>query len=141
MRTSILNSLTSEFRKEMAILQDAERACMHDQVVLEIISKHGPPFAADPCMIEWCTRESNRMRKGIEEKLAIEAQQACKDDYDRFLIAAQIQHDNDREQVRNAYLKELEDERKTYKAQVAREKETNALKLAQLKADTKAVLQ
>jgi len=114
---------------------------MHDQVILQIISEHCPPYATDPRMIEWCTCESNRMRKGIEEKLAVEAQQACKDDYDRFLVSAQIQHDNDREQVRNAYLKELEDEREAYKAQVAQEKETNALKLAQLKADTKAILQ
>jgi hypothetical protein len=94
-RTSILNSFTSEFRKELAILRDAERAHMHDQVILQIISKHCPPYAADPRMIKWCTRESNRMRKGIEEKLTVEAQQACKDDYDRFLVSAQIQHDND----------------------------------------------
>jgi hypothetical protein len=140
-RTLILNSFTSEFRKELALLRDAERAHMHDQVILQIISEHCPPYAADPRMIEWCTRESNRMRKGIEEKLAIEAQQACKDDYDHFLVSAQIQHDNDREQIRNAYLKELKDEHEAYKAQVAHEKEANALKLAQLKADTKAVLQ
>jgi hypothetical protein len=54
---------------------------------------------------------------------------------------AQLQHDNDWEQVCNAYLKELEDEREAYKTQVAQEKEANAHKLAQLKADTKAILQ
>ena len=53
---------------------------------------------------------------------------------------AQLQHDNDWEQVCNAYLKELEDEREAYKTQVAQEKEANAHKLAQLKADTKAIL-
>jgi hypothetical protein len=114
---------------------------MHNHVVLQIISEHAPPFAADPRMIEWPTHVSNHMRKGMEDKLALEAQQACKDDYECFLVAAQIQHDNNREQVHNAYLKELEDKRESYKAQVTREKETNALKLSQLKADMKAILQ
>jgi hypothetical protein len=111
-RTLILNYLTSEFRKEMAILRDAERARMHDQVVLQIISEHGPSFAADPRMIEWCTHESNHMCKGIKEKLAIEAQQACKDNYDRFLVTAQIQHDthtlrNSKMSVKRTRLKSL----------------------------------
>jgi len=125
----------------MALLYNAERARMHDQVVLQIISKHGPPFTTDPRMIEWCTCKSNCMRKGIKEKLTIKAQNVCKDDYEHFLIAAQLQHDNDWEQVHNAYLKELEDEREAYKTQVAQEKEANTHKLAQLKVDTKAILQ
>jgi hypothetical protein len=140
-RTSILNSFTSEFRKELALFRDAERAHMHDQAIIQIVSEHCPPYAADPRMIEWCTRESNRMRTGILNKLAAEAQQACKDDYERFLVSAQVQHDNDREEVRLAYLKDLEEEREAYKAQISQEKESNAHKLAQLKADTKVVLQ
>jgi len=33
-RTSILNSFTSEFHKELALLHDSKRAHMHDQVIL-----------------------------------------------------------------------------------------------------------
>jgi hypothetical protein len=140
-RTSILNSFTSEFRKELALLRDSERAHMHDQVILQIVSEHYPPYAADPRMIEWCTRKSRHMRSGILAKLAEEAQQACKDDYKHFLVAAQIQHDNDREEVHLSYIKELQEECESYKAQIAQEKENNARQLAQLKADTKAILQ
>jgi hypothetical protein len=63
---------------------------MHNHVVLQIISEHAPPFTADLQMIKWSTRVSNHMHKGMEDKLALEAQQACKDDYEHFLIAAQI---------------------------------------------------
>jgi hypothetical protein len=108
-RTSILNSFTSEFHKELALLHDAKRAHMHNQVVLQIVSEHCPPYAADPHMIEWCTCESNHMRSGILTKLADEAQQACKDNYECFLALAQVQHDNDCEEVRNAYLNKLKE--------------------------------
>jgi len=72
-RTSILNLFTLEFHKELALLRNSKRAHMHDQVILQIISEHCPPYAADPRMIKWCTHESNRMCKGIKQKLAIEA--------------------------------------------------------------------
>jgi len=92
-------------------------------------------------MIEWCTRKSCHMHSGILAKLTEEAQQACKDDYERFLVAAQVQHDNDCKEVRVSYIKELQEERESYKAQIAQEKENNAHQLTQLKANTKAILQ
>jgi hypothetical protein len=80
------------------------------------------------------------MCKSIEAKLAKEAQKACKDDYECFLAMAHIQYENNRIQVCKAYNKKLNNKRKAYKAQIEQEKVSNAAKLVQLKANTKAVL-
>ena len=109
--------------------------------MLQITSKHAPPFTANPQMVEWAMHASNHMCKGTEAKLAKEGQEACKSDYKRFLTTAQIQHNNDCEQVHNAYNQELNADREAYKAQTAQENEANTAKLAQFKADTKATLQ
>jgi len=61
---------------------------MHDYAMLQITSEHAPSFATDPWMIGWSTCISNHMCKGMKDKLAKEAQQACKDDYEHFLTAA-----------------------------------------------------
>jgi len=83
----------------MLIFRDSKHSHMHDHAVLQIISEHAPPFATDSQMIEWSTCISNHMHKGMEAKLAKEAQQACKDDYKCFLTVAQMQHENNQVQV------------------------------------------
>ena len=129
-KSSILNQMCGGYRMELLTLKDAARAAASDHAVMRIISENPPPFSADPRILEWAKREATTKRASLMVQIEEKARAKAEANYDTFLTAAELQHTNDVEAVREDYNKRLAQAREEWEAQ-----------LISLKADLKAQYQ
>ena len=82
--------------------------------MLRVISEHPPPFEANPRVIEWVEHMSNQKRKELLAELVDSACTDAREAYNSYLIATELEFDNNRACVRDDYLQQLEEARQDY---------------------------
>jgi hypothetical protein len=126
-KSSILNQMCSNYRKDLLTQKDAAHAAAADHAVMQIISENPPPFSADLHILEWAKREATAKKASLMVQIEEKARTKAKANYETFLVAAELQYTNDVKAVQEDYNKRLAEARKEWEAQ-----------LVSLKADLKA---